>query len=145
MLFRSEDVAPLRIRAPGYVVPLPAGGLALAALALWLGAWMVLAIPPAGRPRTGRAAAGGALSIGIVLLLAAIELAEREKPDRLAVLRGSRPLLEAPGSTLANARGSIGETGLVGAREGAWVRIALDGERSGWVPAASVLALTGNP
>ena len=142
---RLEDVAPLRIRAPGYVVPLPAGGLALAALALWLGAWMVLAIPPAGRPRTGRAAAGGALSIGIVLLLAAIELAEREKPDRMAVLRGSRPLLEAPGSTLANARGSIGETGLVGAREGAWVRIALDGERSGWVPAASVLALTGNP
>ena len=142
---RLEDVAPLRIRAAGYVTPVPVSGLARVALALWVGAWLVLAIPPAHRPRAARAAAGGALSLGIVFLLAAIELAERQKADRLAVMRGSRPLLEAPGSTVAHATGTIGETGLLGAREGLWVRIVLDGERSGWVPAASVLALTGNP
>jgi hypothetical protein len=61
------------------------------------------------------------------------------------VLRGSRPLLEAPGSSVALASGNIGETGMLGAREGAWVRIALDGARAGWVPVASVLALDAPP
>ena len=53
----------------------------------------------------------------------------------------SRLLLEAPGSQAATASGTVGETGTLGAREGAWVRIALDGARVGWVPVASVLPL----
>jgi hypothetical protein len=89
--------------------------------------------------------AGGALSIAVVLLLAAHEITDRLEPNGLAVLRGSRPLLEAPGSWVALASGTIGETGRIGAREGGWVRIALDGDRSGWVPVATVLPLDAPP
>ena len=118
---------------------------ALAALACWVGAWLLLAVPPVRRPHNGRSLAGGALALAVVLLLAALEVAERLQPTGLAVLRASRPLLEAPGSSVALASGNIGETVRLGAREGPWVRIALDGARAGWVPAASVLALDAPP
>ncbi|MEO8622461.1 MAG: hypothetical protein ABI625_15420 [bacterium] len=138
---RLESVAPPLLRSPGYVAPLPVNLLALVALAGWIGAWLLLAIPSVRRPSYARALAGGALSIAIVLLLATLEIGDRLEPFGLAVLRASRPLLDAPGSSVALASGNIGETGTLGAREGAWVRIALDGGRSGWVPVASVLPL----
>lgn len=140
-----EAVVPPLMRAPGYVPPLPVNLLALAALACWLSAWLLLAMTPARRPRNGRALAGGALSVAVVLLLAALEISDRLESHGLAVLRQSRPLLEAPGSSVALASGNIGETGMLGAREGSWVRIALDGARAGWVPVASVLALDAPP
>ena len=142
---RLDAVAPPVVRAPGYVPPVPVNLLAVAALACWIGAWILLAVPPARRPQHGRALAGGALSVSVVLMLAALELADRLEPHALAVLRASRPLLEAPGSSVALASGNIGETGMLGAREGAWVRIALDDARAGWVPVASVLALDAPP
>jgi hypothetical protein len=142
---RLEFIAPPLIRAPGYVAPLPVNLVALAAVACWVCAWSLLAVPPARRPGFGRAFAGGAASIAIVLLLAALEITDRLESHGLAVLRGSRPLLEAPGSSVALASGTIGETGRLGAREGAWVRIALDGDRSGWVPVATVLPLDAPP
>ena len=142
---RLDAVARSPIRAPGYVAPLPVNLLALAALAGWIGAWLLLAVPPANRPENGRAIAGGALSVAVVLLLAALEIADRLEPHGLAVLRTSRSLLQAPGASLALATANIGETGTLGAREGAWVRIAFDGARAGWVPVASVLALDAPP
>jgi hypothetical protein len=36
---------------------------------------------------------------------------------------------------------SAGEVGALGAREGAWVRVTVDGERAGWAPVASVIPL----
>jgi tetratricopeptide (TPR) repeat protein len=142
---RLEAVVPASMRAPGYVPPLPVNMLALAALAGWIGAWLLLALSPASRPRNGRALAGGALSVAVVLLLAALEINDRLDSHGLAVLRRSRPLVEAPGSSTAVATGNTGETGRLGAREGAWVRIALDGARAGWVPAASLLTLDEPP
>ena len=142
---RLEAVAPPLLRAPGYVAPLPADLLALAALACWVAAWLLLAVPPVRRPGNGRALAGGALSVAVVLILATLEIGNRLEPRGLAVLRVSRPLVEAPGSSVAVASGTTGETGMIGAREGAWVRIALDRQRSGWVPVASVLALDAPP
>ena len=142
---RLDAVVPPHIRAPAYVAPVPVNLLALVAIGCWIGAWLLLAIPAARRPVGGRALAGGALSVAVVLLLAALEVNERAEPHGLAVLRNSRPLLQAPGSVTALASGNAGETASVGTREGAWVRIALDGERSGWVPVASVLPLDAPP
>jgi hypothetical protein len=142
---RLDAVQPPLLRAPGYVPPLPADAVALAALACWLGAWATLIVSPARRPRNARAISGGALALGVVLLLGALEVEDRLNPSGLAVLRTSRLLLEAPGSQTAAASGNVGETGRIGAREGSWVRIALDGARAGWVPAASVLPMDGIP
>ena len=138
---RLDAVQPPQMRSPGYVPPLPVDVLALAALACWIGAWAMLIVPPARRPRNARAISGGALALAVVLLLGALEVGERLEPGGLAVLRTSRLLLDAPGSQTALASGTIGETGRIGAREGAWVRIALDGARAGWVPVASILPM----
>jgi tetratricopeptide (TPR) repeat protein len=142
---RLESVQSPSMRSPGYVPPLPVNALALAALACWLGAWLLLIVPPARRPTHARALAGGALMIAVLLLAGAMEVRGRLDPRGLAVLRTSRLLLDAPGSEVARASGTIGETGVLGAREGAWVRIALDGARAGWVPVASILPLDAPP
>jgi hypothetical protein len=142
---RLDAVVPPLMRAPGYVPPLPVDALAVAALLCWLGAWIVLIVPPARRPRNARAISGGVIVMAIVLLLGAFEVQERLDPSGLGVLRTSRVLLDAPGSQAAIASGNIGETGRLGAREGPWVRIALDGARVGWVPVASVLPMDGLP
>ena len=138
---RLGAIQPPVLRSPGYVPPIPVNLLALAALACWLGAWLVLVIPPARRPGRARTLAGGALVCAGVLLLGALEMRDRLDHQGLAVLRSSRMLLDAPGSQNAVASATTGETGRLGGREGAWVRFALDGARAGWVPAASVLAL----
>jgi hypothetical protein len=60
------------------------------------------------------------------------------------VVRGARDLRESPspdGAAVATA--ASGEVGSLGVREGAWVRIALDGARAGWLPAAAMLPLDG--
>ena len=133
-------VAP-NLRASGYVPPVPVTAIALAALACWLAAWTLFALPLRMRPPGARGIAGGAMTLAAALLLGALELGDRLESGRLGVLRVTRPLADAPGSTAALATGKVGETGALGAREGAWVRIAIDPVRSGWVPASSVLPL----
>ncbi len=142
---RLDAVTASDVRAVGYVPPLPVDVLAGIALACWLLGWLALALPVAGRPASTRALAGGALSIAVVALLGALELADRLDAPGLAVLRATRPLLDAPGSAAASGSGIVGETGRLGAREGAWVHLVLDGARGGWVPLASVLALDAPP
>lgn len=85
------------------------------------------------------------MSVGVVALLGALELADRLEPHSLAVLRSSRSLFVGPGSGVAIANATIGETGLLGVREGGWVRISLGAGRAGWVPVASVLPLDAPP
>ena len=142
---RIDAVTPVLVRSPAYVPPVPVNVLALLALACWLGAWGLMAIPSRYRVRHTRAIAGGAMSVGVVALLGALELADRLEPHSLAVLRSSRSLFVGPGSGVAIANATIGETGLLGVREGGWVRIALGAGRAGWVPVASVLPLDAPP
>lgn len=138
---RIEGVAPVLLRSPAYVPPVPMDFLALFTLACWLGAWGLMALPQRYRLRNTRAVAGGVMAVGVVALLGALELTDRLEPHALAVLRSSRPLFAGPGSSVAIANAIIGETGMLGVREGAWVRIAFDAGRAGWVPIASVLPL----
>ena len=135
--------APL-IGAPSYVPPLPADALALAALVLWTAAWLTLAVQAVRRTPLLRPVAGGALAIAVVMLGAALELADRADVRGLGALRTSRTLLDAPngdGAPLVAA--TAGEVGSLGVREGAWVRLSLGGGRAGWLPVAAVLPLDG--
>ncbi len=142
---RLEAAATTSIRSTGYVPPVPESAVALTALMLWVAAWLLLIVPAARRPRHARAIAGGSVVSAVVLLGVALETRERLDLRGLGVVRSSRMLVAAPGSSVAAASATIGEIGRFGAREGAWVRIALDGDRAGWIPAASVLPLEGPP
>jgi hypothetical protein len=139
---RLLGVAPLAIDAVGYVPPLPVDALAGAALALWTLAWLALALPPTRRPAAVRGIGGGAIVVALVALLAALELDQRLEPRGLALLRGSVTLLEDPSPAGApGGAGVVGEVGRLGAREGEWVRITLDGARAGWIPVAGMIPL----
>jgi tetratricopeptide (TPR) repeat protein len=141
---RLLGVAPIAIDAPGYVPPLPVDALAGGALALWALAWLALALPPSRRPVALRGVGGGAIVVAVVVLLGALEIEQRLEPRGLAVLRGSLTLLEDPSPAGApRGGGMVGEVGRLGAREGAWVRIILDGARAGWIPVAGIIPLDG--
>jgi tetratricopeptide (TPR) repeat protein len=135
--------APL-LGTPAYVPPAPVDAVALAALVLWLGAWLALAVQAIRRTPHVRPLAGGALVLAVVALAAALELQDRANVRGLGVVRRARDLRESPSPDgPAVAAAAAGEVGALGAREGAWVRIVLDGARAGWLPAAAVLPLDG--
>ena len=139
---RLAVVQPLSVGSPAYVPPVPVNAAALAALALWIGAWLALAIPASRRPPLMRATAGGAIALAVVTLGTSLELESRSGVRALGVVRDARSLLDTPsGSAPPVAAVSAGEMGALGAREGAWVRITLDGTRAGWLPAAALLRL----
>jgi tetratricopeptide (TPR) repeat protein len=141
---RLAAVQPPLIGSAAYVAPVPVNATALAALVLWLSAWLALALPASWRPLHTRAVAGGALVVAVIALGAALELRDRADVRGLGVLRTGRELLDAPTPAAAPAAAAAaGEVGALGAREGAWVRITLDGSRAGWLPVAAILPLDG--
>jgi hypothetical protein len=139
---RLATIAPAPITAPGYVPPVPVDALAAAALALWLAAWLGLALPASRRPNWLRSVGGGAIVVAVVSLAGALELRTRLDPRGLALLRGTTVLKEAPVLGSASvAAGVVGEVGTIGARDGAWVRITFDAGRVGWLSAAALIPL----
>jgi hypothetical protein len=139
---RLSAIALGPITAPGYVPPVPVDAVAGVALALWLAAWLALAAPPERRPVWIRSAGGGTIVVAIVGVAGALELRDRLDPRGLAVLRGATVLKEAPVLGSASvAAGVVGEVGSLGVRQGAWVRITLDGGRAGWLPVAALIPL----
>jgi len=128
--------------ARGYVAPVPVDAVAIVVLVLWIGGWLALALPPTRVPGAVKPLARGTLVAAIVGLLATLQLKERLDVRGLGVLRGSVALSEsAEAGVAATGSAGVGEVGLVGAREGPWVRITLDGARAGWVPASAILPL----
>jgi tetratricopeptide (TPR) repeat protein len=141
---RLANVQPPLIGSAAYVAPVPVNAMAIAALVLWLCAWLGLALPASWRPPQTRAVAGGALVLAVIALGGALELRDRAEVRGLGVLRSGRELLNAPTAAAPPAAtGAAGEVGALGAREGAWVRITLDGSRAGWLPVAAILPLDG--
>lgn len=139
---RLDTVQSISYRDAAYVPPIPVDAFAAAALTLWIAAWLGLAAPSSRRPPLVRSGVGGALALGILLLGATLELANRTATHGLGALRTGRPLLDAPSAGApAAATASAGEVGAIGAREGVWVRIELDDARAGWVPVAAVVPL----
>jgi hypothetical protein len=130
------------MRERGFVAPLPVDGVAAFALTLWIAAWLALALPPTRRPGWIRPLAGGSIVVALVAFAGALELRDRTEPRGLAVLRRSQSLLDAPtAGGAASGAAAIGEVALLGAREGAWVRVTLDDARAGWVPTSAVIPL----
>ncbi len=130
------------VTTPGYVPPVATNGVALAALLLWVVAWLALAVQSVWRLPHLRPVAGGALALALVALAGALELQDRAGVRGLGVLRGARDLRDAPGEGApASAAANAGEVVSLGVREGAWVRVSLGGDRAGWAPAAAVLPL----
>lgn len=142
---RLSSVQSSAILAPGYVAPVPINALAAAAMLLWLAACVTFTLQAEPRVGRRRTLGGGAMILGVLLILASFEVRDRLDSRGLAVLRDSRRLVDAPGSATSTASASAGETGAVTAREGPWVHIVFDGARAGWVPGASVLLLDAPP
>jgi tetratricopeptide (TPR) repeat protein len=139
---RLSLLQPASLRAPAYVAPVPVDAVALVALALWVGAWLALAIPPHRRPAATRSVAGGAIALAVLALAATLELRDRVEARDLGVVRSTGVLRDAPSESGAQiASAGAGETGALGAREGLWVRVTLDAGRAGWMPAAGILPL----
>jgi hypothetical protein len=132
------------IGTPAYVPPLPADALALAALVLWTAAWIALVVQAVRRTPLLRPLAGAAIACALVALAGALELHDRAEVRGLGVLRSARDLLDAPSSNgQPVAAATVGEVGMLGIREGPWVRLDLGAARAGWLPAAAVLPLDG--
>jgi hypothetical protein len=139
---RLSLVQPVSLRAPAYVAPVPVDAVALVALVLWVGAWLAIAVPPSRRPAATRSVAGAAIALGVLALVATLELRDRVEARGLGVVRSTGSLRDTPsGSGARVAVVGAGETGALGAREGLWVRVTLDAGRAGWLPATSVLPL----
>jgi hypothetical protein len=138
---RLDAVRSAAVGDAAYVPPVPSDVIAAAALTLWLASWLVLALPGGRRAPAARHAAVGALAASFIVLLGAVGIERRLSPQGLGALRESRELLDAPASGAAVATVGAGEVGVLGAREGAWVRVKVDGERAGWAPAASIIPL----
>ena len=138
---RLDAVQPASFGDAAYVPPVPVDAAAITALALWIAAWLALALPSRRCPVT-RPIAGGTITLSLLLLLATLELQRDASPRGLGALRTGRSLLDAPAwNATAIASADAGEVGSFGAREGAWVRLVLDGDRAGWVPVAAVIPL----
>jgi len=126
---------------PAYVPPMPLDAIALGALVAWLAGWLLLALPTA-RLDALRSVGGGAIVVALLGFGTMFELQRRSKLSGLGAVRASRSLLAAPVPDAEGVASIVaGEVGALGLREGAWVRITIDGERAGWLPIASILPL----
>jgi tetratricopeptide (TPR) repeat protein len=126
-------------RSATYVAPISLDVLAGVVLALWLGGWLVLALPDRWRPSAARGVARGAIALALVGMAGVFELRDRLGARDLVVVQRGRALLDAPAADAAVvAPLAAGEAGRLGAREAGWVHVTFDDVRGGWVPAGEV-------
>ena len=116
----------------GDVPPLPVGGLALVAGSLWCLAWLIAAIRM-GRRGVASISLGG---IAVALMIGGIAFTTH------SVMRGAGlVVIDATGSlrtlpALASEHGAgarVGEVARILDRRGDWTRVALAGDREGWI------------
>jgi BatD DUF11 like domain len=128
--------------SPGYVPPVPLNALLILLAGCWLmacAAWH----PRLRRRQRWLRALPAPLAAGAgVLGLCAIAVAGPLDARGLAVVRGDATLRNDP--AFGADRGAevvTGETARVLTQQGAWLRVALDGGRQGWLPAQQLVAL----
>jgi hypothetical protein len=130
----------------GYVAPLASGTALWIAAAVWCAAWLCAAIVAFWRSaphRIGirRAAYGGTI-VGVLILLAALDMDQRQAARDLAVIRSTSRISSDPalgGETRGTA--VIGEVARAVRRQGVWTLISLDDDREGWIESAQLISL----
>ena len=135
-----------RVRAPqeagvARVPRLPARIPSWVALAVWVLGWSA-ATRQSWHRRSARRAVAGTLLLGGAALAGAFELERRLEARDLVVVMDPAALRAFP-ALGADTRSTpmAGEVASVVGRQGAWVRLRLDGDRDGWIPRERIAAL----
>lgn len=124
------------------VIPVPSAVPAALAIALWVGAWLLIAWRPAERAAWTRGAGALALAASVAVFLAGRLVERQQQGGDLAVVAEPGPLRSLP-ALAAEARIGVarGEMARIEERRGVWRRVRLDGGRTGWMEAERLLAL----
>jgi hypothetical protein len=128
--------------ALAYVPPVPPDAAAFVALALWVVACGAALGRAAGRWPRGRHVATAAATLAIAVGVATARVDELLAARDLAVVADRGPLRALP--ALSADRGATLEPGDVARvieRRGSWARVALDGDRDGWVETSRLLSV----
>jgi hypothetical protein len=143
---RLQLAEPNSFGSIGFVAPVSSAVAFWVAAAAWCFAWFVAAVL-AFRRRTPhrigirRWAYAFGLT-GVLLLLAALDLDQRQAARNLAVIRSTSRISSDPalgGETRGTA--VIGEVARALRREGAWTLVALDDQREGWIESTRLISL----
>jgi hypothetical protein len=145
----ATDIGERLERVPGAhggdvsgVIPVPSALPATVAIALWVGAWLLLAWRSPQRAGWPRAAGALALVSSLAVLLAGRLIERQHAGSDLAVIAEPGPLRSLP-ALAAEPRviAARGEMARIEERQGVWRRVRLDGGRSGWMEAQRLLTL----
>jgi hypothetical protein len=130
----------------GFVPPISSTVTLWAAMSAWIVCWLlaaVLAFRKSVKWRVGvRRWTYTAGIVGVLLLLAGLDLDQRLAARNYTVLRSSTRLSSDPalgGETKGTA--IIGEVARAVRRQGPWTFVSLDGEREGWVESSTLASL----
>lgn len=128
----------------GGIPPVPPDAAALAGLLAWIAAGASVLVRT--RPRVPRGIASlawPAAAAAVGLLAVSVHLSDRALARDLAVVQGDGPLRAEPAlGAEETAPLHLSDVARVVARQNAWARVRLDGDREGWVEADRLLALT---
>jgi tetratricopeptide (TPR) repeat protein len=125
-----------------YVLPVSLTTIAWTAALLWIAAWLITAWNYLrGDARSSRLTVSLGAA-GILLALGALALHDRQDIRHLAVVRADAALSAVPayGGELVGSAG-MGEVARITGRQGAWMRVLMDGGRAGWLDATEVIPL----
>ncbi|MFL5577070.1 MAG: hypothetical protein ACJ79S_13990 [Gemmatimonadaceae bacterium] len=133
---RLALVGPSQQGAIATVPRIPLDAATVAALVVWCGGWALLLL--AARRRRARATlsawGAAALATSLALTVAARGLASACAAHGLAVVEDRGPLRALPALSADQGAALVpGDVARILSREGAWARVALDGEREGWI------------
>ena len=128
--------------ALGAVPRVPTGPLAFIGAVLWIAACTLATIHIARGQRWARTAARVAGMVGIVSGAAAVHVEAQLRADDLSVVSGDLPVRALPALAAERiALAADGEVARILERHGQWIRVELDGGRTGWAESRRLIPL----
>lgn len=130
----------------GYVAPISSAVALWIAAGAWCLGWLLAAVLSFRRHashRVGfRRSAYASAIVGVLVLLAALEIDQRQAARNLAVIRATSRISSDPalgGETKGTA--VVGEVARAVRRQGVWTLVTLDDEREGWIESDRLISL----
>jgi hypothetical protein len=143
---RLQLAEPNSFGSIGFVAPIPSAVAFWVAAGAWCLGWLLagyLAFRRRAEQRVGiRRFAYAAGMIGVLVLLAALDIDQRQAARDLAVVRSTSRISSDPalgGDTKGTA--VVGEVARAVRREGAWTLVSLDDDREGWIESTRLISL----